>query len=264
MMNTLENHPYREVAINSAFLEVPAEYQRRLQMSKVRQMVAEFNDIIVNPPKVSYRDGHYIVFDGQHTVMGLKTRNNNEDLPIVCRVYTGLTKEEEALLFAQQTGASTPLSAGAKLRAKLVGKDAESLAFLAATEAAGLQLGFDSSRAGRKIVCIRTAYKEYQERGADLYTEGLRVISEAWDGIPDSLRSGIIQGVMRFVSVYNGEYKYDRLVKRLRTTQPLKIVHDADAMSGPASYRYMMQILKLYNGCSKKNMLPMKFFNTIK
>ena len=108
----LKTYPYKEIAINSAFLEIPAEYQRRLQMSKVKRMVAEFNGIIVNPPKVSYRDGRYIVIDGQHTIVGLKTLNGGKDLFIVCRVYTGLTKEEEALVFAEQTGASTPLSAG--------------------------------------------------------------------------------------------------------------------------------------------------------
>ena len=39
----------------------------------------------------------------------------------------------------------------------------------------------------------------------------------------------------------------------------MKLVRDADAMSGAVSFRYMMQVLKLYNGTSKKNMLPMKF-----
>ena len=67
----LYSYPYKEISINSAFLEIPAEYQRKLQMSKIKQMVAEFNGIIVNPPKVSYRDGRYIVIDGQHTIMGL-------------------------------------------------------------------------------------------------------------------------------------------------------------------------------------------------
>ena len=47
--------------------------------------------------------------------------------------------------------------------------------------------------------------------------------------------------------------------KRLATVYPMKLVRDADAMSGAVSYRYMMQVLKLYNGTSKKNMLPMKF-----
>ena len=190
----LRTYPYKEIAINSAFLEIPAEYQRKLQMSKVKQMVAEFNGIVVNPPKVSYREGRYIVIDGQHTIVGLKVLNGGEDLSIVCRVYTGLTKEEEALVFAQQTGASTPLSAGAKLRAKLVGQDAEAHAFLAATEAAGLQLGTDNVRANRKIVCVSTALKEFRQYGSDIYTEGLRAIAEAWDGDPDSLRSGINPG----------------------------------------------------------------------
>ena len=52
------------------------------------------------------------MIDGQHTIVGLKTLNGGNDLSILCRVYTGLTKEEEALVFAEQTGASTPLSAG--------------------------------------------------------------------------------------------------------------------------------------------------------
>ena len=255
----LRIYPYKEIAINSAFLEIPAEYQRRLQMSKVKRMVAEFNGVIVNPPKVSYRDGRYIVIDGQHTIVGLKTLNGGKDLSIVCRVYTGLTKEEEALVFAEQTGASTPLSAGAKLRAKLVGQDAESHAFLAATEAAGLQLGTDYVRANHKIVCVSTALKEFQQYGPDIYTEGLQAIADAWGGDPDSLRSGIIQGVMRFVALYSDEYRYERLVKRLATVYPMKLVRDADAMSGAVSYRYMMQVLKLYNGTSKKNMLLVKF-----
>ena len=81
------SYPYKEISINSAFLEIPAEYQRKLQMGKVKQMVAEFNGVIVNPPKVSYRDGRYIVIDGQHTIVGLKTLNGGNDLPILCRVY---------------------------------------------------------------------------------------------------------------------------------------------------------------------------------
>ena len=116
-------------------------------------------------------------------------------------------------------------------------------------------------------------------------------------GDPDSLRAGIIQGVMRFIALYKDEYRYDRLAaqarrclrqkqpsrsrgsrpnlqaqsvraanlgngnpdKRLATIYPMKLVRDADAMSGAVSYRYMMQVLKLYNGCSKKSMLPVKF-----
>ena len=135
--------PYEEKVINSAFLEIPADYQRELNIPNVEKMSAEFTELIANPPKVSYRDGHYFVFDGQHTIVTRKTMNGGNDLPIICKVYTGLTKEEEAILFSKQTGVSRPLTAGAELRAALVGKDAESIAFLNATESTGLQLGLD-------------------------------------------------------------------------------------------------------------------------
>lgn len=116
--------PYEEKVINSAFLEIPADYQRGLSIPNVEKMSAEFTELIANPPKVSYRDGHYFVFDGQHTIVTRKTMNGGADLPIICKVYTGLTKEEEAILFSKQTGVSRPLTAGAELRAALVGKDA--------------------------------------------------------------------------------------------------------------------------------------------
>lgn len=104
-------------------LEIPAEYQRKLNIPNVEKMSAEFTELIANPPKVSYRDGHYFVFDGQHTIVTRRAMNGGQDLPIICKVYEGLTEEEEAMLFSRQTGVSTPLTAGAELRAALVGKD---------------------------------------------------------------------------------------------------------------------------------------------
>lgn len=119
--------PYEEKVLNSAYLEIPAEYQRELSIPNIERMSAEFTEWIANPPKVSYRDGHYYVFDGQHTLMTRKAMNGGADLPIICKVYYGLTQEEEAILFSRQTGVSAPLTAGAKLRAALFGKDAEAM-----------------------------------------------------------------------------------------------------------------------------------------
>ena len=78
--------PYEEKVINSAFLEIPAEYQRKLNIPNVEKMSAEFTELIANPPKVSYRDGHYFVFDGQHTIVTRRAMNGGQDLPIICKV----------------------------------------------------------------------------------------------------------------------------------------------------------------------------------
>ena len=137
---------HHEMVINSKFLEVPRSYyQRHLNASRVKRIAAEFDERIANAPKVSYRDGHYYVFDGQHTIAARKLLNNNSDLNIVCKVYSGLTEQEEALLFAQQTGISAPLTAGAKLRAKIHGGDPEAIAFQSATQRAGFGLSFNQS-----------------------------------------------------------------------------------------------------------------------
>ena len=74
------------------------------------------------------------MFDGQHTIVARKHMNGNNDLPILCKVYYGMTEAEEALLFAMQTGYSAALTPSARLRANLRGEDKASGEFYAATE----------------------------------------------------------------------------------------------------------------------------------
>ena len=67
---------YREITLNSRQLEVPREaYQRELNTARVHKIAAEFDERIANEPKVSCRNGHYYVFDGQHTIAARKHRN---------------------------------------------------------------------------------------------------------------------------------------------------------------------------------------------
>ena len=109
-----------------------------------------------------------------------------------------------------------------------------------------------------KIICIRTAFKEYKAYGADLYKEALTMLAKGWEGDPDSLRSGILRGMVRFVALYQGEYDPERLVKRLHTVHPMTLVNDEKSLSGTVSYKYMMLILRTYNGASRRFNLPIK------
>lgn len=250
---------HHEMVINSKFLEVPRSYyQRNLNANRVKRIAAEFDERIANAPKVSYRDGHYYVFDGQHTIAARKLLNNNCDLNIVCKVYSGLTKQQEALLFAQQTGVSAPLTAGAKMRAKICGGDPEAIAFLNATNRAGFGLSFAQSHAKWKIACIATAFAEYRKHGERIYTDALRVLAEAWEGDIDSLRAEVLQGVTQFVALYDHEYDPIRLIRQLQRTSPVAIYRSGQAMTGPNYQKYMLQILKAYNGSSRTKSLPIK------
>lgn len=103
------NPPYQLSVIHSSKLIYPREiYQRGVERKRVELIARDFNEYIVNEPKVSFRNGRYYVMDGQHTIEGCILLNGGEDRPILCKVYTGLTMEQEALLFAEQNGHAAP------------------------------------------------------------------------------------------------------------------------------------------------------------
>ena len=244
--------------VDSVLLNPCAEYQRLLRMGKVAKIAANFSEYIANEPKVSYRDGRYFVFDGQNTIEARKTCNGGRNLPIRCKVFYGLSKEHEALLFAVQTGISSELTAGEQLRAKLVAHEENACDFVSVTEDTGVRFALDGIRTPWKIYCIRSAYYIYKSYGTALYHEMLSVLVDAWDGDSDSFLSGILHGMARFLALYQGEYSRERLVGRLRTVHPKTITRLAQNDTGNVADRHMKQILSIYNGAGRTHNLPCK------
>lgn len=252
--------PHEIMNINSRELVIPISYQRRLRPERVARIAAKFDEHIANEPKVSFRNGRYYVFDGQHTIAARKRLNRGRDLLIRCKVYRGLSESDEALLFSQQTGESAKLTASAKLRAMIYGGDPEAMAFQRATEAAGLHLGFDQARGSKRIVCISTAFSEFKRVGAQVYKEALGIILDAWSGEPDSLRAETLQGIINFIEIYHNEYDRKRLVKNLHKVDPLSVYRSGRSdtiLLG--SKKYLNQVYRIYNGSSKRAALDIKF-----
>ena len=185
-LNTLPECKFAYRMVNSALLIPCIEYQRMLRMEKVSQIAENFSEYIANEPKVSYRDGRFYVFDGQNTVEARRTCNGGKDVTIRCKVFYGLTKEDEATLFAIQTGNATCLTAGERLRANLVAENPDALYFVGITSNAGVEFAYDGIRAPWKIYCIETAYELYKQYGCERYVEMLHIINEAWKGNVDS------------------------------------------------------------------------------
>ena len=100
--------------------------------------------------------------------------------------------------------------------------------------------------------------KENRRETEPAYVEMLHIINEAWKGNVDSYLAGVIRGVARFISVYEGEYSRERLVQQLARTHPKTITQLAQKDTGSSANRHMRQILRLYNGASREMSLPLK------
>lgn len=76
----------------------------------------------------------------------------------------------------------------------------------------------------------------------------------------DAYLAGVIRGVTRFISVYEGEYDRERLVQQLARIHPKTITQLAQKDTGSSANRHvrMRQILRLYNGASRGSSLPLK------
>ena len=173
----------------------------------------------------------------------------------------GLTEKEEALLFARQFGFSSRLTPGEELRAMDVGGDLIGKGFVRATKTAGFDIDYTQQSAKRRLGCVATAFKEYQKVGERMYIDALRILGDACDGDPESLRSETVTAMCRFVELYDEEYDRERLVRRLKKEDPIAIYRNGrDMGNAMAGYKkYLFQVLRIYNGCSQKQALPIKF-----
>lgn len=101
-------------------------------------------------------------------------------------------------------------------------------------------------------------YELYKQYGCERYVEMLHIINEAWKGNVDAYLAGVIRGVARFISVYEGEYSRERLVQQLARIHPKTITQLAQKDAGSSANRHMRQILRIYNGASREMSLPLK------
>lgn len=240
--------------INSKSILSEPSYQRAVDFARVKKIVANFNPNLVNPVKVSARDGKYYVFDGQHTLRALVARNNGRDLMVNCKVYYDMKLEDEARLFAEQNGISRAVGSVQKLQSLYAAGDVDVTEFKETVEALGIRCNFkDRSGTKRSIVCHKKAFDIYMKYGKSHLTELLKLVLEVWGGDADSFRGEIINGVNLFITTYKGEYDRKTLVNRLQKISPAVIVRDGKAMVSGGDKRYARIVLRECNkGVRKK------------
>ena len=169
---------YEYKRMPAAWLETDFSYQRKIDSARVDRIVNSFDPRLANEVKVSFRDGKFYVFDGAHTLSALKRIHGEDSFMVDCKVYYGLSYEDEAYLFALQSGESKDVAFNTRLRALMISGSQEATDFRAHTAQAGFQLADGAGSATKNtIAAIAKAYRLYKEYGPEQYVQILQLIA---------------------------------------------------------------------------------------
>lgn len=247
MGNSSGDWPYRFEVAPLDRLFVDKAYQRPL--TSFAQVVAEdWNPALVGTLIASERSGGRLaIVDGQTRMHGA-SKNGVEGLP--CVVYTGLSRSQEAELFADLQTKRRGMATYLRFRAALVARRPEAVAIAALVQSAGFEL--DTEETPRTVKAIAALEYVYR-RDPALLQRVLDVIAQAWPNPETDYRASgeMIRGLAVFLT---RESKVDiaRLIDRLSAVTPAQLRHRSNALkegsgSGGGSPGYMADaILGVY------------------
>lgn len=251
------NYCYRPVH-SREILSDPA-YQREIDFNRVKNIASHFNPALVNPIKVSQRDGKYYVFDGQHTLAVLKMRNGNEELPVECKVYTGLTQQDEAKLFVEQNGIARNVKTNAKMKALFTAGDPEVIELRRAVESVGVKIDFSCSKGPYKIVACATTFKVFRRHACADFQNILLIIKESWGANPEGFNKEIIAGVDLFYTSFKEQIDIKKVSRQFNKVSPQEIIREGRLFKEGGDRRFARQLVIAYNKGLRGNRLPEVF-----
>ena len=201
-------------------LEIDPAVQREENRNKVLRIFKRFTPAALGVLSVSRRDdGRLIVLDGQtrRKVLLLKLPEGGPS-EVECRVFYGLTRQQEALLF-------NTLNDNTKVRAidqYRIAATAENPVVLEINKILDSYLfkveSGKSNGAVGAVSALQRIWADSERKGKDPNTLQLTVLTiyRAWGNSYDGMRGIILEGIAAFHDEYGSRVNFDRLVNRLK------------------------------------------------
>ena len=208
-------------------LEINEKYQRRIKWWWVNDIVSNFKRDLVATIQVSERDGHFYIMDGQHTTLAIKKKFADDNFPVVCKIYHGLTEKEEAEFFYEFNNSKSKLSSADNLKAQ-ANYDEEAQAFLNRTRRAGFIIDPARRVSGKcGIRAVRKAQRCYEVLGAEKYDRMLRLLKAAWLGEPWSVTQNMLGGACRLLQVFGDKVDDAVFISQMKNVTENQIIKEA-------------------------------------
>lgn len=240
-------------------------YQRPVNPKEVERLIREWDERLLDPIIVSFRDGKFNVVDGQHRISAMRKMNGGNGVMVNCKVYNGLTYEQEADLCYKLDKAKKRLSLSQSTNALAEsGADAEVAEVKRLVENSGFvwALGKSHGNTG-EIASTRTVINAYRLLGGHAFTRMLSLMQCTWHGDSRSLTAALISGMALFVKTYDTELVDQTFIKQFSKVDPDEINRrgKSDFTTSNAALRFARIILDKYNAPRGGKKLTYRFYN---
>ena len=251
-------HSYEYVMLYPEQIKKDPKYQREIDVARIKKITKNWDDDLVNAPKVSLREnGNYYVFNGQHTLAAWKKRYGNK--MIQCKVYRGLTETEEKDLFVKQEGFSKAVGLVDKLRAEYNSGNDEVMDMVRCVALAGCTMDFDNrtSQSQNRINAVTTAYNVYKEVGHDNFINILDILRRSFYGDYKGFQDGFLKGMKFIFKHYGDKITIRQMVTALQKQPADYYVQKANKFEGSAAVRYAKAFVEQYNKGKRSNRIDL-------
>ncbi len=223
-------------------------YQRPVEQKNVDKLIRNWNSRELYPVIVSFRDGKFNVVDGQNRIAAMRQMVGGGDVIVPCIIYTGLTYEQEAELYAKLDKGKRPLTPRQHTKALVEsGLDAKIMEIKCLVEDVGFVWALEEPTGEPfEIAPIRALINAYQLLGGEAFARMLPLVAGTWQGTPNSLRASMLSGMALFVKTYGAELSDRTFIRRMSTVSPEEIIR-LGRIETDVGLRFARIILDKYN-----------------
>jgi hypothetical protein len=225
-------------------LEVDEAYQRPLG-TFVNNIVDDFMPAMIGTLIVNHRGDAMYVIDGQHRLQALR-RLGIKDVP--CVVYEGLSRAEEAKLFAKLQTERRRIRPSQRFQAEVVAKNHRALEIRKVLDSVGVEIADVGGRllAPHEISAVVALERIFDAHGAEWLEEVLTIIRMGFPEEKGALSNDIVLGVSMFLATENPDK--ERLVRNLGKVTAWDLKSRANALRqgrgvGGGSPAYMAEAI---------------------
>jgi hypothetical protein len=229
-----------------------AKYQKRLNKERVASIVKNFDPDRMRPIELSFRNGQYFCFDGQHRLAAYIERCETY---IPSMVHTGLTYEQEAYLFARQQVDVGSVTAMNKWNALKEANDPSVIHIREVALKHGYTVGLTKQHC-RNINAVKTIQDIVEDNGLDGLDNVLGITRRCWNGARYSISEEMLSGLSLFLKghSHNPKFSLERLSSVLEVVDPTAVLRESTTKAGAnRKERIAKTIYDMYNRKSRRS-----------